>query len=64
MHPRFQVKFQLILKQTPHGEITLDCSRTNTTCLAMGCVLSPGDPVAPDGSDVMGGMWQVGTLCL
>lgn len=64
MDTGFQVKFQILLKQTPHGEITLDCSRTNTTCLAMGCVLSPGDPLDPDSSNVLGGLCQAGTLCL
>lgn len=31
----------------------LDHSRANTTCLAQGCVQSPGDPVAPAGSGVL-----------
>lgn len=46
----------------PHREITLDCSRTNTTCLAVGCVLCPGAPLAPDVGNVPGGTCQVGTL--
>lgn len=31
----------------------LDRSRANTTCLARGCVQSPGDPVVPAGSGVL-----------
>lgn len=37
----------------------LDHSRANTTCLARGCVQSPGDPVAPAGSGVPPGSTSV-----